>query len=237
MTIEQMEYDYKVQLNELDSNRYRGLRIPEIDWKLNQAQMIFISTITNPRVFQGSAFEFNQRSIDDVSTIVVNNKEIPTTELSATEFAATLPSDYLHFASGYAKCKKGLCENTIRTYVVQHDDRHEEDFFSKSSFEWEEVNSRFFDGGYKMFTDGTFDISHLVLNYVRKPKYMHNAKDTPGGVYRLPDGRPLSNKQDCELPESAHRPIVSLAVLLTTGDLRLPDYQIKLNNFKLTNNG
>ena len=45
MLIEDMHYDFKQKINKIDSQKYRNLRIPEIDWKLNEAQEIFIKTV------------------------------------------------------------------------------------------------------------------------------------------------------------------------------------------------
>lgn len=230
MRIEEMHYDYKVQLNELDSNQYRGLLIPQIDWALNQAQMIFITAIAEPRT--GTAFETNQRTIDDIRTLVVNGTGQNVNLLSGEEYTTTLPTDYLHMASLYVRAKKNKCIKKIRGYKVRHEDLHEESAFSKSSFEWEEVNYLFFENKLKLFAED-FILDRAYINYIRKPKYMHNAKDFEAGEYALPDGTILRGKQDSELPETSHRSVVSLAVLLTTGNLRLPDYETKLNQFKL----
>ena len=48
MTIQEMHYDFKMKLNKIDSEQYRNLRIPEIDWKLNEALEIFIKINAEP---------------------------------------------------------------------------------------------------------------------------------------------------------------------------------------------
>lgn len=234
MTVENMHYDFKVQLNEVDTNRARSLLVQEIDWKLNQAQDILLNQIANPNSGQ-SGVEFSQRSRSDIGPVLVDAKPINIQPLSTTQFQAAYPTDYLYFASAYADADKGLCSRRIRVFQVQHDDIHEEYAFSTSSFEWEEINAREYEDGFKLFSDGTFQITKFYLDYIRKPLYIHNAKQVGAAGYRLPDGGTLTGKQDCELGESLHRSIVSLAVLLTTGDLRLPDYQIKLSNFQIAN--
>lgn len=233
MTIEEMIYDFKVQLNELDSNQYRGLLIPQIDWKLNQAQMVLISSIAEPR--KGVGFEVNQRTTDDLRTIVVNGEGQIVLLENTGEYITTLPADYLHLVSLYARAKKNKCIRKTRCYRVRHEELHEESFFSKSNFEWEEINFLFYEDKLKFFADD-FSLDRAYINYIRKPKYMHNAKDYEAGTYELPNGIVLAGSQNCELPEPIHRSIVSLAVLLTTGDLKLPDYETKLNNFNLNVN-
>ena len=57
MSIKRMHYDLKVKLNKVDSQQYRNLLIPEIDWALNEAQNIFIKNIAEPRKMQ-QMFDF-----------------------------------------------------------------------------------------------------------------------------------------------------------------------------------
>ena len=69
MSIKRMHYDVKVKLNKVDSQQFRGLLIPEIDWALNEALGIFIKRIAEPRKIQQPfdfGFEKNQRYIDDI---------------------------------------------------------------------------------------------------------------------------------------------------------------------------
>lgn len=222
-----MEYNYKVQLNEIDSNQYRGLLIPQIDWQLNRAQMVFIRAA----VRKDTGASLDQINSDDLRTIVVKS-ETPVSRLNNSEFTAPLPDNFLFKAKLQVRAKKNKCYKTIRAYQVDFDELHEEDPFSKSSFEWEEVNFQFNSSGIKFYASD-FLIDRMYLDYIRKPRYIHNAKDFETGQYALPNGTLLSGSQDCELPETAHESIVSLAVLLSTGDLRLPDWQTKLEQFKL----
>lgn len=229
MDIKGMQYDFKQKLNKIDSQQYRNLRIPEIDWKLNEALDIFIKSIAEPRIKNHLGFERNQRTIDDIRTIVVNNNCITPVEISSGIYRVTLPEDYMFYLSAeITMSKEGCGTKKARAILRQHDDRHEESEFDKSSFEWGEVNIRFYEDGIKIFTDNTFSIETLCLNYIRKHSYIHNAQDfLPTNSYNLPDGTVLTGVQNCELPEHTHREIVDIAVLITTGDLQIPDYQIK----------
>ena len=71
------------------------------------------------------------------------------------------------------------------------------------------------------------------IDYLKKPSYIHNAGEFSTGQYTLPSGQTLSGFQNCELPEHTHREIVDIAVLITSGELQLPDYQIKYNKLNL----
>lgn len=229
MNVRGMHYDIKQKLNKVDSQQYRNLRVPEIDWKLNEAYEIFVKSVAEPRINNHLGFETSQRSIDDIRTIVVNDFSIIPTVIDSSTYYATLPDNYMFYVSADVVISKEGCENRTATCILrQHDDKHELSPFDKSSFEWKEVNIRFYENGIKIFTDGTFQVEELKLNYIRKHAYIHNAQDfLPTGSYTLPDGTVLTGSQDCELPEHTHREIVDIAVLITTGDLQSGDYQLK----------
>ena len=125
---------------------------------------------------------------------------------------------------------KGNCKGIKgRLYVRQHDDEFENSPFDKSNFEWRTVNGLFITQGVKVFDDGTFTNKELILSYIRKPKYIHNAQAFRNGTYQLPSGAVLTGTNDCELPEHTHREIVDIAVALVSGELLSPDFQVKLS--------
>jgi hypothetical protein len=240
MSIKRMHYDVKVKLNKVDSQQYRNLLIPEIDWALNEAQYIFIKNIAEPRKKRNTldvGFEKNQRAIDDIRTIVKDNVVSTASKIDDYTYTIGLPSDYMHLVSCKAKLTKGGCYNVPADCVLrQHDDSFESSPFDKSSFEWREVNIRFYDEGIKVFSDGTFSVNSLHLDYIRKPLYMHNAEDFGSSAqYILPDGVTLTGYQDCELPFQTHSEIVDIAVLVLTGQMQYNDYNIKREKLNLIN--
>lgn len=234
MTIKDMHYDFKVKFNKIDSQQNKNLIIPEIDWLLNEAQNIFIDIVAQPRVANHLGFETSQKTIDDIRTLVTQNCDEPQLnegkELlpkNGKEFY--LPDDYRYFVRGYAYLEKGNCNNAkARLYIQQHDDEFEESPFNNSSFEWREVNGIFRDDKIVLYGDDTFYIEKLCIDYIRIPKYIHNAEDYKSGEYNLPNGDTLTMTQDCELPEQTHREIVDIAVMLASGAIQTGDYQFKL---------
>lgn len=232
MTSRDMHYDFKTKLNKVDSQQYRGLRVPEIDWALNAGQEIFIKMVAFPRFNTRLGFEKVQRNTDDIRTLVLSSGA-----LVPASNVVTLPSDYWHYLNGIVTLNKEDCPDdvTANIKIRQHDDEFESSPFDKSSFEWRTVNAVFDSGGLRFYTDGTFTIPTCTFDYVRHPLYIHNAQDTTGGNYNLPSGVNLTGSQDCELPEETHREIVDIAVLLVTGQIQIPDYQIKLNKLNLNN--
>tara|TARA_R100001460_G_scaffold19735_1_gene40958 strand:- start:414 stop:1136 length:723 start_codon:yes stop_codon:yes gene_type:complete len=240
MSIKNMHYDVKVKLNKVDSQQYRNLRIPEIDWALNEAQGIFIKMIAEPRKVKmlfDFGFEKNQRNIDDIRTIVKNNEVVYTKKENDFEYYIELPEDYQFLVHAKAVLAKNNCKDVSASCVVrQHDDEFEFSPFDRSSFEWREINLRFYDKGIKAFSDGTFIIDNLVLDYIKKPGYIHNAEDFgTAAQYKLPDGSLLTGFKDCELPSHTHPEIVDIAVLVLTGQLQYADYNIKRDKINLIN--
>ncbi len=57
MNIKEMHYDFKQKLNKIDSQQYRNLRVPEIDWKINEAYEVFVKSIAEPRVNNHLGFD------------------------------------------------------------------------------------------------------------------------------------------------------------------------------------
>lgn len=242
MTPREMHYDFKQKLNKIDSQQYRNLLVPEIDWKLNEAQEVYVKMIANPRSQPAKlGFEINQRTIDDIRTIVVDqvlsNGIVPTV-YDTTSYIAILPADYWHLLSSKVYATKGACLNVkLKTTQVQHDDEHDLSPFDRSSFEWRKSNIWFNKEGIRIFTDGTYSITKIVLSYLIQPRRIHNAQDYQGGTYiPLDGGVPLVGSQACELPVMLHREIVDLAVLITAGDLSLPDYSLKQKKVQMVSN-
>lgn len=228
MKAEDMIYDFKRKLNKIDSNGNRNLLIPEIDWLLNEAQNIFIKLVAQPRFQNNLGFETSSRTIEDIRTLVE-----PGYECSIINDTALLPSDYLYHVKSHIVITKENCNDVKASLILrQHDDDFESSEFAKSSFKWREVNGVFDRKGIKLFKED-FEIKSVILDYIKKPKYMHCAKNFGSGNYKLPSGEVLTGSQDCELPDHVHSEIVDIAVLIAAGDISLPDYAIKLNKLKL----
>lgn len=240
MTVKEMHYDYKQKLNKIDSQQYRNLKVPEIDWKLNEAQEVFAKVIAQPRLKESIGFEFSQRTIDDIRTIVVNQRvadgQVATLyDDDDGSYIAVLPDDYWFYVHSRVYATKGECINVIlSTKEIQHDDESELSVFDKSSFTWRLANIRFNKEGIRIFTGGEFEVSKICLDYLLQPPRIHNAEDFEGGTYDTLDGATLTGKVDCILPVNTHKEIVDLAVYITAIDLSMPDIRSKQSKLALT---
>lgn len=232
MNAREMHYDFKQKLNKIDSQKFRDLIVPEIDWKLNEAQELFVKITAQPKLRKSLGFEITQRSIDDISTIVVNQKMAngqALTDFGDNSYISSLPNDYWFFVNAKVLASKGTCTSKVLdTRPIQHDDNAHDSAFDKSSFRWKVANIRFIKEGIRVFTDGDFTPSKIAIDYLIRPRIIHNAQDWEGGTYNpLDGGAALSGTQSSELPVGVHRDIVDLAVLITAGDLGLNTYGIR----------
>lgn len=238
MTVQEMHYDFKMKLNKIDSEQYRNLRVPEIDWLLNEAQEFFIKSVAFPRVPNYLGFETSQRTIDDIRTIVVENKQLEKDLINSEDRQKVfvLPTDYMFYISAKVTVSKAQCGlKVVRLLIKQHDDKFEESPFDNSSFEWGDINATFDSKGLRVYSDGTFDVENVKLNYVKEPVYIHNASDfKPEGQYKsLKTGLNLTGRQNCELPNQTHREIVDIAVMLASSNLDMQNIQIKQGKLNL----
>lgn len=237
-----MHYEFQLRLNKLDSRRYKGLLVPEIDRKLNEAQEVFINTIVEPRhSIDGLGFEANRRNKEDIKTLVVNPKKedfISASVWDDISYLIPLPEESMYLINAIILAEKGDCKD-IELYdsvEVKHDAVISRSGLEGSSFEWRKCNYRIIKEGVRLFTDGTFKITKVGTEYIRWPKVIHNAEDWIGGTYQGLDGVTYTGTQDCELSKTAHSTIVDLAVLITAGDIDLSGYNLRLNKFKIVNN-
>lgn len=221
MNIKEMHYAFKFDWNKIDSSQNRNFEVPEIDYILNAAQNLFVKLIAQPRLKNHLGFETTQRTIDDIRTVVKDNISI-----TVTSDIAPLPTDYQHYLRAYALVTKGNCvDKRCRVLIKQHDDEFDESPFDRSNFGWRFQNALFTKDGLKFFPDGT--VTKVYMNYIKKLDYIHNAEDYSISGYRNFNGTMLTGVKNCELPDQTHSEIVDIAVLLASGNLQSPDYQIR----------
>jgi hypothetical protein len=234
MNIKEMHYDLKSKLNKLDSEQYRNLKVPEIDWKLNEAIELFVKIVAEPKYVTKLGFEISQRVIDDIRPLVVDSEVLTKTTEDEDTATFSLPDKYFDFVStDKLIIKQGSCEvKAEKIFVRQHDDTFQSSTFDKSNFLWREVNIRFFKGGIKVFTSGEFSVESFKIDFIKQPISVNNSESYIGGSYKTLAGVTLNTNVDCDLPIQAHREIVDLAVAIISGDLEMPGYQIKKDKLR-----
>jgi len=234
---------FKTEYNKVDSSQNRNFKLPEIFELINEAQLIFIKKIAQPRVPNNLGFELNQRTINDIRPLVVEGNDlsgIDVQKYNTNSYIATLPSDYMFYVVSEVEAEKIIttqenkknktykCVKRLRGFVRQHEDEFEFNPFTKSSFEWRKSNVTVFGNKLQYYVDETFTLTKAFITYIRYPKYIHLAEQWSPTGYTLPgESTPLTGKQDCELAKHTWDEIVDIAVKIATIQVSPELVQIK----------
>lgn len=225
VSIEKLHYLFKRGVDKIDSQRNRNFYIPEIDLYFNEAYILLIKVIAKPRFFRGLGFEINSRSTADIQTMVATDFS-----LAVANNVVSLPPDYLYDVKHQAIISKGKCKNqkTKKVVAYQHADDYVNNPFFRSDFDWRELAVLMNDKGIEIMVED-FEVDEYLLSYIKKHPYMHFAEGYEGGSYIDLDGKTLTGKQDCLLPEPAAYDLVDIATFLALGDINSPELQTKIN--------
>lgn len=115
-----------------------------------------------------------QRGIDDVRYIqryLILDKKVTHSSKTQEKYNFEIPKDYFDLADVRAKGVKEKCERLLNCVEIQTENLNEvlQDEFNKPSFEWDEVPYTINSNLLSVYTDNTFSISEILLNYYRYP--------------------------------------------------------------------
>jgi hypothetical protein len=251
MTVEEQHIDFKRKLNKVDSANNVNFEVPYIDEYLNEAQEIFIKRRLQRNNIYSSGFEANQKRTEDLKDIVVKYGKdytyLTPQKLSDTLYEVTIPEDYLYYIRANVKCSKGDCLSELSCIFQQHDDLNNviDSAFYSPSFEWGETPIVFSKSQIFIYTDGTFEPTEFLLDYLRRPRRIANPDayidEFGDSGYLLPIKDSSGNyipavQQNCELSSMfVCREIVDIAVELAHMDLGDPKFQLSSYKNKIYN--
>lgn len=114
------------------------------------------------------------RGIDDVRYIqkfLILDKKIPYSSNSKDKYNFKLPTDYFDIADIRANASKGKCKLPLELIELQTENLNQilQDEFRKPSFEWTESLFTINSDQVSVYTDGTFQVDEILLNYYRYP--------------------------------------------------------------------
>lgn len=244
MTIQEMHVDFRRKLNKIDSEKYRNVRPEEIDLYLNEGMELLIKS-------KVEGFEVTQKLIEDLQPLLVKSETDPQQPLAPSSVVdntyifdlsvlGTVDSKlkYLYHMRSSVLADKDSCKNvSLITRQTQTDDLSEvlvSEFYSPS-FEWREVPIVFADNKIYVYSDGSFEITYLKLDYLKRPLRMANPQAVKNGAgivigYNHPDGTPAV-QQDCEIQSAFFcRELVDEAIRIAMIDLG--DTRFQLANLK-----
>lgn len=228
MNIQEMHYDFKMKFNKLDSQGLRNLSVPEIDWLLNEAILMFVKQRFGMNNNTKSGFENTEKRIQDLKELIVKPPESPPlTPLLVPNSPGQYYIDFsllneplLFLIRSYSDARGNKCSTFCNNIIVQHDDLNDilKHPFYKPSIEWGEIiavlgnNGENDRGRMYLYTNNEFTINSVFVEYVKYPKKVA-APSLFGGQYYLPDGTTLiTADENCELSAHTHSEIVDIAV-------------------------
>jgi hypothetical protein len=231
-----MLFALKERVSKVDGNKYRNLPIPVLDARLNEAQDIYIRLVLAPRNPDDVKLITYRNDMETIRTLIKTSEKLDVTEYDDISDTADIPSDYRYFISGYVNATRRGCDKKLRVNPRKHDDDFQGSPNTASSFLFESCNSTLIgENRIRLYHGNDFVINDLVMDYIRIPKYIHNADKYGEGKYTLLNGTELEGHQDCELPEECHSEIVDIAVAVIRGDFNTPEYQAAVQKLNLLN--
>lgn len=236
MNIQEMHLDFKLKVNKIDSQQFAGLLVPQIDWLLNEAQEIFVKTRLGINNVYQKGLEASQKRVEDLRPLVIKNAVLSASSLTSESYYVQLPSNYLYYLRSTAKSEKSTCTSDLSIIIIQHDDLTNAltSKFYSPSFEWLETVGNFSQDRLYVYSDGSFKITDVELDYLRKPVRMAYPTGFENGSYELPDGTVISTDQDSDFSSNmfAAREIVDIAVVLATTSVADQRYELFQNKLK-----
>jgi len=242
MTIQEAHYQFKLNKDRIDTLATEDFNAAEIDWLLNEAQMVFVKQRLGTNNNKRKGFEAIQKRIDDLAKLVIKYPLQPAITPSVVDpgiyevSISSLVYTYLQLISGYATVK--LAEDCIIEGVplkfMQHDDYRValRDPFNEPSTEFIPYNTgRSTNGsGTSIYLYGgqlpNDAIQTIYLEYIKYPSKVSL------GTYTYIDGV-VYPATTFELSDHTHQEIVDIACQLAAINTDNPEY-IQLKNMKIS---
>jgi hypothetical protein len=162
MTIDQVKDRFRVKSEKGGTND--NIAVDNLIFSLlyNESQNKYLTT------------QLQQRGADDVRYIqkfLVTDEQLSYISKTHSKEDFTLPQNYFDLASLRARATKNQCSHWIRLDEVRTENLDEklQNEFTKPSFEWEEALYTVNSDKLSIYTDETFKISEVLLNYYRYP--------------------------------------------------------------------
>jgi hypothetical protein len=212
ISTEELVYEFKLALNKVNRQDNVNIPIEDIIVYLNQAQISWVKTKLNPNNIYRAGYEAIRKRIDDLQVLKKDNielKPVKTNDQLHIGYNCSLEDaeNYMFYINSYSKAIKNTCSGILTHDLIRSGDlttRYLNVNYSPS-FEWRTTLVTLGDNNLTVYTDGTFEIDSVFINYLRYPKRIDIT-----GYLKLDNTQSIN--QDCELPEYAKSDIVDLAV-------------------------
>ena len=222
MTIQEMQYEFKLRYNEVDTQDRKDLNPAEIDAFLTDAALIKTKMLYREA-------EQTQGNMDALSTLLVYSPTVEQPvvgpqpavdnvyEFKTSDFA--LP--YMHLYR--ADISVSECSDKLSLVIIQQDDLSNKlsNYHTRPSLKWRRaigVIGRSSDGNGEsiyVHSNGEYTVNGIYPVYLKIPNTI-----TIGGYIGI-DGN-TRTATNCDLPEYVHTEVVDLAVQIALGIVALP---------------
>ena len=213
--IQELLYDIDLKLNKIGTNEHQNIPIEDKIIALNDAQINVIKTKFSQNNIYKIGLDGFQKRYNDLEGLVVQEsltaKKVvdPIHSIYEIEFKDLKLGKYMLGIPGteIAVCKKGACQSPVVIRIVKHGDvmTNINNTNTKPSFEYQETIGVISDKKILAYTDNTFNIIAISLNYIKYPIKV----DVEGYIHF--DGTNSINV-DSELPYYLKEEIVDVAV-------------------------
>lgn len=243
MNIKELHYDFKIKIDKVDSLKKRNFETHEIDWIINEAQLIFLKQRFGQTNFKVKGFETTNKRKTDLGNLHITSPMIQpglnTQQVDSSIFSINLKDlKYPYFIitrlHGDIE-KEGCVKKTHQVKPVTHDDLNEYLIrsFYKPDFNWGRIlvtegQSDIIGEKSLYLYSGDFKINKVYIDYIKMPrKVWFGNYDSLDGKYSI--GSP---EVSLEFHESVHSEIIDIAVAECSRIIENPDF-INLKSIKL----
>lgn len=219
MTIKEMHYDFRIKKDQVEALNAKAFLDNEIDWLLNQAQLLWVKSklnIVNPR---RSGLEQDQKRIEDLKQLLVKFPEQESMSVVHHEDEhiyeldlSKLKFPYLYYVRSWVEVISPKCISKALVKIIQHDDIYHAlaDPFNTSDIDTILANfgrsSNVNDSSsLYLYPSTEHSLGKIYLEYLRYPPNLSL------GTYQYLDGK-IYPEQSCILSDHTHPEIVNMAV-------------------------
>lgn len=236
MTIKELHYAFKLGMDRFGTLSKENFNKGEVDWLLNEAQMIFLKKRTSPNNKRNEGFEASQKRIDDLSSLVIKYPLqpgiVPTLDSGVYIVNLTdLAFLYYQLVDGSVDVTlSDNCTKNVPLKFIQHDDIRTvlRDPFNKAGLEGIPYNfgRNLSDNSSSIFIyPAQYNLSKVYLEYLKRPSKVSY------GNYTYIDGNTYP-EATLEFPEHTHSEIVDIACQIAALNIESPEY-IQLKSQKV----
>lgn len=218
INVDSLLYKIDQKLNKLSSNEHQQIALEDKILSLNEAQLTLIKQkVSGFSTIPGMGLDSFKKRYEDLQNLCIHYKDgklpLKKGDENINEWIADitkLKPDYMFYLDSYIIASKGRCKDRIiwiNKELAKHGDLQfliNNDNY-KPSFEYQETFNFISSNQISIFTDNTFEPSHIYISYIRYPVYINKQG------YEMLDGS-ASLDANCELPLYMEDELVDLAV-------------------------